>query len=64
MRFNSFIYILFGMAIIGFSIGYIFGFYFQMVTNTYYSVYFAAPLLGIGSGCVIYGALFRRKLNN
>ena len=61
MRFNSFVFILFGMSMIGFSIGYIFGYYLQMVTDNHYLVYFSAPLLGFGSGCVIYGAIFRRK---
>lgn len=64
MSFSAFIYVLLGMSLIGFSIGYVFGFYFHSISETYFWAYLAAPLLGIGSGCVIYGALFKRKIQN
>ena len=64
MRFNSFLYIIFGMCIIGFSIGYVFGIYLHFVSKTYIYAYFAGPLLGLGSGFVIYGALFQRNIKN
>ena len=63
IRFKPFASILSGICLIGFSIGFIVGFYVhdQLQTNLY--MYFAAPCLGIGSGLIIYGTLFGRKLD-
>ena len=64
MSFSAFTYVLLGMSLIGFSVGYVFGFYFNTISDTYFWAYLAAPLLGIGSGCVIYGVLFKGKNRN
>ena len=55
--------ILMGMCLIGFSIGYIVGYYVQGESQTYFYMYASAPLLGLGSGLIIYGTLHGRDLN-
>ena len=61
--FKPFAYILGGMSLIGFSIGFIVGYYVHGEFQTYYYMYASAPLLGMGSGLVIYGTLFGRDMN-
>ena len=53
--------ILIGMCLIGFSIGFIVGYYVHGECQTYFYMYAAAPLLGFGSGLIIYGTLFGRE---
>ena len=55
--------ILIGMNLIGFSIGYIVGYYVQGECQTYLYMYASAPLLGIGSGLIIYGTLHGRDID-
>jgi Na+/H+-dicarboxylate symporter len=52
------------MTIIGFSIGYIVGFYVSDMIYINYLEYISAPLLGLGSMIVIYTVLFKHKKNN
>jgi Na+/H+-dicarboxylate symporter len=64
MNFNDFTNIIMGMTIIGFSIGYIVGFYVSDMIYINYLEYISAPLLGLGSMIVIYTVLFKHKKNN
>jgi len=63
IRFKSFASLLFGMCLIGFSIGFILGFYILGQFQTYFYMYAAAPFLGLGSGLIIYGTLYGRNVN-
>jgi len=63
MDFKSFASILSGMVFIGFSIGFLLGYYIHGALQTYLWMYLSAPLLGLGSGLVIYGTLFGRNVN-
>ena len=63
MDFKSFASILAGMSLIGLSIGFILGYYLHGQSQTYLWMYLSAPFLGIGSGLVIYGTLYRRNVN-
>ena len=53
--------ILLGMCIIGFSVGYVFGAYVMFATEQIRWIYLSGPLLGLGSGYVIYGVLYNKK---
>jgi hypothetical protein len=61
VNFKTFLFIVVGMAFVGISIGYVFGFYVNEISSNIYWAYLAAPLLGIGSGMIIYGILFTRN---
>ncbi|SVD66316.1 uncharacterized protein METZ01_LOCUS419170 [marine metagenome] len=61
--FKPFASLLFGMCLIGFSIGFILGFYIHGQFQTYFYMYAAAPFLGLGSGLIIYGTLYGRNVN-
>ena len=61
MNFNDFTYIIMGMTIIGFSIGYIVGFYVNEMLHINYLEYISAPSLGLGSMIVIYTVLSKQK---
>ena len=63
MCFKSFASILAGMSLIGFSVGFILGYYFYAEFQTYLWMYLSAPCLGLGSGLVIYGTLYGRNVN-
>ena len=63
LRFKPFAFILSGICIIGFSIGFIIGFYIHDQFQSYFWMYLAAPLLGLGSGLVIYGTLYGKRIN-
>jgi len=62
MNFKVFASILTGMCLIGVSIGYVLGFYLRDILESNYWAYLGAPLLGIGSGFVLFGALFNKHL--
>ena len=64
MNFNDFSYIILGMTIIGFSIGYIVGFYVNEMIEIHYLEYISAPVLGLGSVIVIYTVLLMQRNNN
>ena len=61
IKFKAFTSILVGMTLIGLSVGFILGYYFSGYIAGKYWVYSAAPILGIGSGLVMYGALFEDR---
>ena len=63
INFKSFASILSGMFIIGISVGFVLGYYIQEESQSSIWMYLSAPLLGIGSGLVIYGTLFGRDVN-
>jgi len=60
MSFKIFASILTGMCLIGMSLGYVLGFYLGNVFESNYWAYLGSPLLGIGSGLVLFGALFNK----
>ena len=62
MKFKIFASILTGMCLIGMSLGYVIGFYLRNIFDSNYWAYLGAPLLGIGSGLVMVGALFNKHL--
>ena len=63
IRFKPFASILAGICLIGFSIGFILGFYIHDQLQTYFYMYASAPCMGLGSGLVIYGTLYGRNIN-
>tara|TARA_B100000315_G_scaffold129944_1_gene119546 strand:+ start:527 stop:727 length:201 start_codon:yes stop_codon:yes gene_type:complete len=63
IRFKPFASLLAGICLIGFSIGFILGFYIHGQFQTYIYMYAAAPCLGLGSGLIIYGTLYGRNVN-
>ena len=50
------------MCLIGMSLGYVLGFYLRNIFDSNYWAYLGAPLVGIGSGLVMVGALFNKHL--
>jgi hypothetical protein len=62
--FKAFASILGGMNIIGLSVGFLVGYYISGETQNYLWMYLSAPLLGLGSGLVIYGTLYGRDNEN
>ena len=62
MNFKVFALIITGMCLIGMSLGYVLGFYLRNIFGSNYWAYLGAPLLGIGSGLVMVGALFNKHL--
>jgi hypothetical protein len=64
MNFKVFASILTGMCLIGMSLGYVLGFYVRNVIDSNHWAYLGAPLLGIGSGLVMVGALFNKHLKS
>jgi len=61
MKFKYFAAILSGFCLIGFSLGFILGFYTKFMFSNNFWAYLGAPLLGVGGGLMIYGTLFNRK---
>ena len=61
INFRAFTSILLGMTLIGLAIGFLVGYYFPNVFPNSYWMYLSAPILGIGSGFVMYGALFEER---
>jgi glycerol uptake facilitator-like aquaporin len=62
--FKAFASILGGMSVIGFSVGFLVGYYISGESQSYLWMYLAAPLLGTGSGLVIYGTLYGREVES
>jgi len=63
MGFKSFASILAGMSIIGFSVGFLLGYYVSGELQASLWMYLSAPSLGLGSGLVIYGTLYGKRVN-
>ena len=60
MKFTSFTSILFGVNLVGISIGSVVGYYFNERFNDYYWLYLSVPILTIGSLLMLYGALYKK----
>ncbi len=60
MKFKYYAAILAGMCLVGFSLGYIIGYYVHSVILNTFLAYIGAPILGIGGGLMIYGTLYNR----
>ena len=61
IKFKAFTSILVGITLIGLAIGFLVGYYFHMDIPGQYWMYISAPILGVGSGLVMYGALFEER---
>ena len=61
MKFNAFFITLFGLVLIGISIGYVLGFYIQKSFS--HDALFYLSVLFMGGGCfmAIYGSIFLNK---
>lgn len=57
MSFKVFAFTIMGMALIGFSLGFILGMHLHDKTNNHLWAYLAVPLLGCGSAIAAYGTL-------
>ena len=61
IKFQAFTSILVGMTLIGFAIGFLIGYYISDAVLNVYWAYLSAPILILGSGFVMYGALFEDR---
>ena len=61
INFKAFTSILVGMTLIGLSIGFLIGYYIPSIIQSGYWMYLSAPILGLGSAFVMYGALFEER---
>ena len=61
INFRAFTSILVGMTLIGLAIGFLIGCYVNSIMPDGYWMYLTAPILGIGSGFVMYGALYEDR---
>ena len=61
IKFTAFTSILVGMTLIGLAIGFLIGYYISTVRPNEFWMYLSAPILGMGSGLVMYGALFEER---
>ena len=61
IKFKAFTSILVGMTLIGLAIGFLAGYYIDSIIIDGYWMYLSAPILGIGSGVVMYGALYEDR---
>ncbi len=62
MTFRTFSTIMFGMAMLGFSMGLVLGVYLCYRTGNHKWAYLAVPIMGIGSAVAAYGTLTARKI--
>jgi len=61
MKFRAFSAIMFGMTMLGFSVGLVLGIYLHNRTGSYTWAYLAVPLMGLGSAVAAYGTLHAKK---
>ena len=61
MKYKSFASVIFGIFLIGVSVGYVLGFYICQYFNYNYLFYISALIMGVGCVLLIYGVIF---LNN
>lgn len=59
MRFRAFSAIMFGMTMLGFSLGLVLGVYLH--TESHVWAYLAVPFMGLGSAVAAYGTLRTKK---
>jgi len=64
MSYKTFATIMFGIFLVGTSVGYVFGFYVHKYLNYNYMFYISALIMGVGCFLLIYGALFIKKKND
>ena len=57
MSFKGFATIVFGLTLLGFSLGIVLGVYLAVRTGGHSWAYLAVPLMGIGSAVAAYGTL-------
>ncbi len=61
MKFRTFSAIMFGMTMLGFSVGLVVGIYLHNRTGNDAWAYLAVPLMGLGSAVAAYGTLHTKK---
>jgi|GEM_PF-409703 len=61
MKFRIFSAIMFGMTMLGFSVGMVLGIYLHSRTGNSTWAYLAVPLMGLGSAVAAYGTLYAKK---
>ena len=61
MRFRAFSAIMFGMTMLGFSLGLVLGMYLHIRTDSHVWAYLAVPFMGLGSAVAAYGTLRAKK---
>jgi len=61
MKFRIFSAIMFGMTMLGFSVGLVLGIYLHSRTGNSTWAYLAVPLMGLGSAVAAYGTLYAKK---
>ena len=61
MTFKAFTTIMFGMTMLGFSLGLVLGAYLYARTGSHMWAYLAVPVMGLGSGIAAYGTLSAKK---
>lgn len=62
MTFRAFSAIMFGMTMLGFSIGLVLGIYLHTRTGSHIWAYLAVPFIGLGSAVAAYGTLSAKKI--
>lgn len=62
MTFRAFSAIMFGMTILGFSVGLVLGIYLHTRTGSHIWAYLAVPFIGLGSAVAVYGTLSTKKI--
>ncbi len=61
MSFKAFANIVFGLTLLGFALGMVFGVYLAVRTGGHAWAYLAVPLMGAGSAVAAYGTLNANK---
>ncbi|MCK4578237.1 MAG: hypothetical protein KAU50_05565 [Candidatus Marinimicrobia bacterium] len=61
MSFRTYAAIIFGMTLLGFSLGIVLGVYLQIRTGSHAWAYLAVPTMGAGSAIAAYGTLNAAK---
>ena len=61
MTFRAFYAIMFGMTMLGFSVGLVLGIYLHTRTGSYLWAYLAVLFMGLGSAVAAYGTLNAKK---
>tara|TARA_A100001011_G_scaffold136875_1_gene144319 strand:- start:690 stop:887 length:198 start_codon:yes stop_codon:yes gene_type:complete len=62
LRFRNFIFIILGIFIIGFSVGWLYGFFINELLSNRFIPYISVVGCTLGSLLIIYGALYKRKI--
>ena len=62
LRFRNFIFIIIGIFIIGFSVGWLYGFFINQLFSNKFMPYISVVGCTLGSLLIVYGALYKRKI--